>query len=214
MGFRMKSFVQNTFEDAEDIPTVLRYLVGMASVCWTEELEVFSGHINRVFDEQRALKVSEDAFARIAEILSSTPLNIMTNILDSTEIFMAQAGQLQTFEFPTDPNHPLRQLRARMLIDAEQGEVMEYAYAENVSDPQEVADGLLDIIVVAYGTLLAYFGPEATKRMAIEVARSNLDKVIGEGLPILREDGKVLKPEGWVAPRIKEILTETGVING
>lgn len=219
----MKSFVQNTFQDAEDVPTVLRYLVGMGSVCWDQEENVTSEvgrdgvrretlEINRVFDEKMANRAADEAFARIAEILSGTPLNIMTNILDATEIFMASAGQLEAFDFPANPNHPLRQLRARMLIDPQQGEVMEYTYAENVSDPVEVADGLLDIIVVAYGTLLAYFGPEVTKRMAIEVARSNLDKVVGEGLPIKREDGKVLKPEGWVAPRIKEILTEAGVL--
>lgn len=214
----VKSLVENTFQDAEDVPTVLRYLVGMGSVCWTEEQEmkVVEGEkvltIDRVFDEKRAIEASEMAFARIAEILSGTPLNIMTSILDATEIFMASAGQLEAFDFPADPSHPLRVLRRRMLIDRQYGEVFEYQYAENMNDPVEVADGLLDIIVVAWGSLLAYFGPELAKRMAIEVARSNLDKVVGEGLPIKDAGGKVLKPEGWVGPRIKEILTEAGVI--
>lgn len=213
-----KSLIDNVFQDAEDVPTVLRYLVGMGSVCWTEEKrsivtsEYDDTPPKKVFDEDRAIQAADMAFARIAEILSATPLNFMVNILDSTEIFMAKAGQLEAFDFPADPQHPLRQLRTRMLIDDQQGEVMEYAYAENVSNPVEVADGLLDIIVVAWGSLLAYFGPEVAKRMAAEVARSNLDKVVGEGLPIKREDGKVMKPEGWQGPKIKEILTEAGVL--
>jgi predicted HAD superfamily Cof-like phosphohydrolase len=39
-----------------------------------------------------------------------------------------------------------------------------------------------------------------------EVSRSNLSKISPNGKVIKREDGKVLKPEGWSPPNIKEIL--------
>jgi len=39
-----------------------------------------------------------------------------------------------------------------------------------------------------------------------EVARSNLSKISSTGKVIKREDGKVLKPEGWTPPNIKAII--------
>ena len=79
-------------------------------------------------------------------------------------------------------------------------------HAESDSNIVEVVDGLLDVIVIAWGTLLAYVGPDAAKAAAAEVVRSNLDKVIGVNLPIFREDGKIMKPPGWVAPNIAGAL--------
>jgi predicted HAD superfamily Cof-like phosphohydrolase len=39
-----------------------------------------------------------------------------------------------------------------------------------------------------------------------EVARSNLAKISDNGKVLKRNDGKVLKPEGWTPPDIKSIL--------
>jgi len=92
------------------------------------------------------------------------------------------------------------QLRQDLL----QEEVVEYFDAELVDDLVGTVDGLLDIIVIAWGTLLSYVGEGRAKAAAAEVARSNLDKVRGE---IKRRlDGKILKPEGWEPPDIAGVL--------
>lgn len=118
------------------------------------------------------------------------------NLLDGTTEFMRLARQnIAGGEFADIDTRNLRQ-------DLLEEEVDEYFTAEAYEDLVEVVDGLLDIIVIAWGTLLAYVGEDKAKAAAAEVVRSNLDKVIGEGLPYFREDGKVLKPAGWRGPDI------------
>lgn len=92
----------------------------------------------------------------------------------------------------------VRKLRRKMLRE----EFHEYMDAEDENDVVEIVDGLLDIIVIAWGSLLAYVGEDKALAAAGEVVRSNLDKVLGEGRPVFRDDGKVLKPEGWIGPDI------------
>lgn len=123
----------------------------------------------------------------------------MQDILTATQTFMERAGQLDEIGFPADPEAELRQFRRDLFLE----EVNEYLRAEHeLNDLTEVIDGLLDIIVVAWGTALAYVGPDKARRAELEVARSNLAKVLGEGLPIKADNGKVLKPEGWIPPDI------------
>jgi len=72
------------------------------------------------------------------------------------------------------------------------------AFAE--SDPEEIVDGLIDLCVVAIGTLEA-FGVDPYKAWD-QVLKANMNKEIGVkperpnplGLPDL------IKPEGWEAP--------------
>jgi predicted HAD superfamily Cof-like phosphohydrolase len=64
-------------------------------------------------------------------------------------------------------------------------------------DWPEVVDGLCDLMYVTLGTAV-----EAGFRIGpffAEVHRSNMTKVTG----FVRDDGKVLKPEGWKPPRIR-----------
>jgi len=83
-------------------------------------------------------------------------------------------------------------------IEEEYKETLKAVYSDK--DPEEVVDGLIDMIVVALGTLDA-FGVDAHKAWD-EVHRANSSKVPGVkperpnplGLPDL------IKPEGWVAP--------------
>ena len=128
---------------------------------------------------------------------------IPTNILDATELFMVKAQQLNEIGFnEVFWSDPERRLRRKLLTE----EYNEYRTAENQSDLVEIVDGLLDVIVIAWGTILKYVGPEKAKAAAREVYLSNLKKVLGEGLPIFREDGKVIKPEGWEPPNIAGVL--------
>jgi predicted HAD superfamily Cof-like phosphohydrolase len=71
---------------------------------------------------------------------------------------------------------------------------------ENINNPEEVVDALIDLCVVAIGTLDA-FGVDSHKAWD-EVLRANMNKRVGVkpgrlnplGLPDL------MKPEGWTAP--------------
>ena len=128
----------------------------------------------------------------------------MTNLLRSTEEFMKAAGQLEEIGLPVYYSHPTRQLRRRLSRE----ENKEYMDAEVENNRAEIADGLLDQIVVHWGTMLAYFGPELSVLLANSVGDSNLSKILSDGSVLKREDGKVLKPEGYSPPRIREILEE------
>lgn len=139
------------------------------------------------------------------------------NLLDATTEFHTLAD-LPTGEWLTADNEncfngglpmtqnsfdDLRALRRKLL----QEEVQETLDAEEVDDIVEIVDGLCDIIVIAWGTLLAYVGKEMAEAAATQVAISNLSKVDGTlGEIVRREDGKLLKPEGWEPPDIKGVL--------
>lgn len=80
-------------------------------------------------------------------------------------------------------------------------EVSELNQAAQTLDRVEQLDALIDIIVVAIGALHSLgVNSEAAWK---EVMRSNLAKIDPTtGKVIKREDGKVLKPEGWKPPRL------------
>ena len=72
-------------------------------------------------------------------------------------------------------------------------------------DMVELADGLADIIYVAIGTALEFGIP--LDRVWAEVHRTNMAKRDpATGKVRRREDGKVLKPEGWTPPDIAAAL--------
>lgn len=125
------------------------------------------------------------------------------NLLDATEEFMRLGGQLGTAGrsdmWPVNMPEGLRKLRRKLLSE----EYEEYIDGEDTDDIVEIVDGLLDVIVIAWGTLLAYIGPEKAKAAAAEVVRSNLSKVDGSLGPVaFRDDGKIVKPQGWTPPDI------------
>lgn len=129
--------------------------------------------------------------------LYSTP-----DLLMATAAFMQQAGQLK---YVGDFNDVERH-------DWLTEEIEEYDLAWMHENEVEMVDGLLDIIVIAWGTLLQRYGVEWTRALANEVARSNLDKV-GPGMTI-REDGKVQKPADWRPPDIAGVLAAFRAANG
>lgn len=141
----------------------------------------------------------------VAEALTQHPIYENNhNLLDGTEQFMRLARQLDEPEFTEHHNVGIRRLRRLLLAE----EYTEYCDAEFADDLVETVDGLLDIIVIAWGTLLAYIGPDKAKSAAAEVVRSNLSKVDGSLGPVqFREDGKVIKPDGWIPPDIEGVIS-------
>jgi len=79
-------------------------------------------------------------------------------------------------------------------------ELMETEAAFTHYDSEEIVDGLIDICVVAIGTLDA-FGVDAYKAWD-EVLKANLSKEIGvkESRPNPLGLPDLVKPEGWEAP--------------
>jgi len=82
-------------------------------------------------------------------------------------------------------------------------ELNETKKAVATNDPEEIVDGLIDLCVVAIGTLDA-FGINAHKAWA-EVHRANMSKEPGvkESRPNPLGLPDLIKPEGWVAPSHK-----------
>ena len=90
------------------------------------------------------------------------------------------------------------------LIDEEVGELVE-AVAAN--DKVEQLDALVDILVVTMGAIRAagWDGEGAWR----EVMATNFAKIDPDtGKVRKREDGKVLKPEGWRAPELAQFVGE------
>jgi predicted HAD superfamily Cof-like phosphohydrolase len=84
-------------------------------------------------------------------------------------------------------------------------EVAELVEAFRTQNPQEELDALIDILVVTVGAIhsMGADGEGAWK----EVMTTNFAKIDREtGKVRKREDGKVLKPIGWVPPDLKPYI--------
>jgi predicted HAD superfamily Cof-like phosphohydrolase len=88
------------------------------------------------------------------------------------------------------------------LIEEEHSELKQ-ALADN--DDVEVLDALIDILVVTIGAIhSAGFDAEGAWK---EVMKTNFAKIDHEtGKVRKREDGKVLKPVGWVPPNLEPFI--------
>jgi predicted HAD superfamily Cof-like phosphohydrolase len=83
------------------------------------------------------------------------------------------------------------------LIDEEYGEFLE------ADDDTQELDACMDMIWVILG--YCYMKQWNVEGAWNEVARSNLSKINPEtGKVIKRDDGKVLKPEGWTPPSLEQ----------
>lgn len=136
---------------------------------------------------------------------------------------MHYAGQ-NPLLIPSEPSIEVRKLRAKLILE----EALETVEALGVNlyllrqggiriiggdqihySPEgefnlvEVVDGCCDIRVVTTGTLSACGVPDLPVQE--EVDNNNLTK-FPDGKPILREDGKYLKPEGYKPPNIAGVL--------
>ena len=84
------------------------------------------------------------------------------------------------------------------LIDEEVGELVEAVAAD---DRVEQLDALVDILVVTMGAIRAGgFDGEGAWKEVMDTNFAKIDPTTGK--VIKREDGKVLKPEGWKAPEL------------
>ena len=93
----------------------------------------------------------------------------------------------------------------KMYLSLIDEEVAELVAAVSANDRVEQLDALIDILVVTIGAIRAggMKGEEAWK----EVMDTNFAKIDPDtGKVLKREDGKVLKPEGWKAPELERFV--------
>jgi len=119
-----------------------------------------------------------------------------------TNPFRDQARFMRACNQPTGAwNEPQFNLYTKLI----QEEVEELWVANAAANPTECLDALIDIMVVTIGAIHS-LGVDGEGAWA-EVMRSNLDKIDPiTGFVTKREDGKVLKPEGWKPPELDQFI--------
>lgn len=88
----------------------------------------------------------------------------------------------------------------------------EYLEAARSGDLTEVADALGDMMYILCGTILKHGLQNIIEEVFEEIQQSNMSKLDGNGEPIFREDGKILKGENYFKPDIASILKDKGVL--
>jgi predicted HAD superfamily Cof-like phosphohydrolase len=118
---------------------------------------------------------------------------LSVNPFDDVDIFGTACDQA-----PSPENY-------KMYLDLIREETDELEEAILDNDKVEQLDALVDILVVTIGAIRAagWDGAGAWE----EVMRTNFAKIDPEtGKVRKREDGKVLKPEGWKPPQLEKFL--------
>jgi predicted HAD superfamily Cof-like phosphohydrolase len=99
--------------------------------------------------------------------------------------------------------------RIRLRYDLVLEECDEFYSACLERDMPAAADALADLIYVAIGAALEFGIP--LEAVWAEVQRANMAKVDPATSQVRRrEDGKILKPEGWEPPDVARVLYEHG----
>ena len=126
----------------------------------------------------------------------------MTNVFRDQEKFMKACDQSTE-----DWNEKQFNLYNKLIAE----EVDELNTAVAAADKVETLDALVDILVVTIGAIhsLGADGESAWK----EVMRTNFAKIDHEtGKVRKREDGKVLKPQGWTPPQLGQFIKGDHII--
>jgi len=106
-------------------------------------------------------------------------------------------------ESPTIPTG-LGQTRHILRYDLMAEENDEYLQAWEMVD---IADALGDMLYILIGTIVEHGLADKIEAIFDEIHRSNMTKVV-DGRVFRRDDGKILKPEGYEKPNLKPILED------
>lgn len=121
----------------------------------------------------------------------------MTKVFTDVQVFMNAAGQT------TIENNPEQAKLYHKLINEEYNEFIDARLNNN---DVETADACFDMIWVIVGYMLSR-GWDCNK-IWDEGSLSNLRKIDRETKKVLkRDDGKVLKPEGWSPPDFSKCIS-------
>mgnify|MGYP002884145256 FL=1 len=111
------------------------------------------------------------------------------------------AFEIPKLESPGLSSKEMIDLRIKLLRE----EVEEYAEAALSGDLVEVLDALADIGYILAGTIINHGMQNIYDDAFDEVHRSNMAKLV-DGKVLRRDDGKVMKPEGWQPPQLAQFL--------
>ena len=114
-----------------------------------------------------------------------------------------QAFDIPKLDSPDIGPEELIELRIKLLRE----EVEEYAEAARAGDLVEVIDALADIGYILAGTILNHGMQNIYDDAFDEVHRSNMAKLV-DGKVLRREDGKVMKPQGWTPPQLAQFVSK------
>lgn len=120
----------------------------------------------------------------------------MTNPFRDQEKFMRACDQTVGGEFDKE--------QFNLYVSLIEEEANELAEAIAAHDQVETLDALIDILVVTIGAIHS-MGSDAEGAWK-EVMSTNFAKIGEDGKVRKREDGKVLKPTGWVSPDLKPFV--------
>lgn len=82
----------------------------------------------------------------------------------------------------------------------------EYLEAVQNNDITEIADALGDMLYILCGTIIEHGLQHKIEEVFDEIQRSNMSKLGENGLPLYREDGKVMKGPNYFKPDFSTIL--------
>jgi len=114
-----------------------------------------------------------------------------------------QAFDIPKLNSPDIGPEEMIELRIKLLRE----EVEEYAEAARAGDVVEILDALADIGYILAGTIINHGMQHIYDDAFNEVHRSNMAKLV-DGKVLRREDGKVMKPEGWTPPQLAQFLNK------
>ena len=127
---------------------------------------------------------------------------------EDVDVFMTAADQSLRYEMPKDPTVMFDEDQAKLYMDLVEEEFNETKEAFANKDIVEVADGVADMVWVIMG-LASSLGIDFYKVWEA-VYQSNMSKVQEGKLIKNPETGKVMKPDTYFEPKIREAL---GLVN-
>jgi len=115
-----------------------------------------------------------------------------------------KAFKEQDGKWPQNLSEPEAVLRYKLM--AEENEEYLQACAEN--SLVEIADALGDKLYILCGTILKHGMQHIIEDVFNEIHASNMSKVGPNGEAVIREDGKILKGEGYFKPDLTKFINE------
>jgi predicted HAD superfamily Cof-like phosphohydrolase len=128
---------------------------------------------------------------------------------EDVDVFMMAAQQPMRYKIPNDPKIMFDEPQSKLYMDLIEEEFNETKEAFNNKDVVEVADGIADMVWVIMG-LSSTLGIDFYKVWEA-VYQSNMSKVQDGMLIKNPETGKVMKPETYFKPKIREALGLNGI---
>ena len=126
----------------------------------------------------------------------------MKHIIKHVENFHDSFGILNNYQPTTALSEDEITLRYNLMKEENE----EYLEAAKTNDIVEIADALGDQLYILCGTILKHGLQHKIEEVFEEIQRSNMSKLDGNGKPIFREDGKILKSDKYFKPNIKSVL--------